>query len=155
MHNITEPFDGLDLQWHAVDGNGDVAYFKSGGGGVPLQIADIDFDEVADYFNNLPEIVDNNNVIINPGLEWVVKFDSRSQKDYYLENNLFFARRGLVCYDKVYVSRLMDPRYHLVAYPSLVLDISDVSPFILHKLAKSREGFKFINHTTIDISEVF
>ncbi|WP_145664194.1 hypothetical protein [Chitinophaga polysaccharea] len=110
-----------------------------------MQIADVNLDEVSEYFNSLPELL-GNDVNVNLGI---------LLNEIYLENNLYYARRGLFCYDRVDDSMNEDANYQLLAWPSIFLNISDIPSFILSKLAKCREGFGFINQGEVDMSTIF
>ncbi|MFB6455598.1 hypothetical protein ACE38W_10040 [Chitinophaga sp. Hz27] len=153
MDNITAPISWLDLQWYALDHNKRICLFKSNGGGIPCQLEGIDMDPVYDFFENLTEMADNE-LIVNPELEWIAKLKTVDEKNNYLKNFLFFAKRGLVCYDRTYTSRPIDPRYHLVVKPSKVLDLHNIPNSILNKIIQNPQGFNIINNESIDISKI-
>lgn len=60
---------------------------------------------------------------LNPNLDEILKLGDREMnfrkfdKDMYLRDFIFYAKKGYLSFDKTYVNKPLDFHYHLVAYP--------------------------------------
>lgn len=60
---------------------------------------------------------------LNPNLDKILKLGNpeldlkKMNKEMYLRDFIFYAKKGYFSFDKTYVNRPLDFHYHLVAYP--------------------------------------
>lgn len=103
-----------DFDWYAVDTNGYLIQFASGGGSLPPSVAlsSEALERLHQYFLALP--MKNSAVHINPNLAQVVK--GMSDINRYIESSVSYAKRGLYAFDKSDLAH-QDNLYHLVARP--------------------------------------
>ncbi len=61
--------------------------------------------------------------LTNPNLDKILKLGNpeldlkKMNKEMYLRDFIFYAKKGYFSFDKTYVNRPLDFHYHLVAYP--------------------------------------
>ena len=122
---------GLDINWFFTNNN-EIAFVASAGGKVPLSIAkSIENNNIIlDYFKNLPVISE---VILNPRLDSIIPdFDEE-----YLEDFIYFSKRGLLSFDKTVLNNFSDTTYHLVAKPTRTFKINALPSGIRDLLLKT------------------
>lgn len=115
--------DTIDLDWFAVDQNGNLAHFASGGSGfVPNDIKSslTDVGLFADYVFDLNETSDT--ILIS---ENIPNFDSSEKADRYVETFLRMAAKGFYSYDVLELTG-HDKGYSLIAKPKSPVVIDDI-----------------------------
>jgi hypothetical protein len=127
----------LDLDWFLIDINKKVAHCASGGGKLPKSVAisKEEQEEMASFIRTLPEVSEN--IIINPNLNSYLTFNTAQDKERYLQDFIFMAKRGLYSYDKTIINNPQDFKYHLVAKPTMLLVSSNFPPNIIRILGKT------------------
>ncbi len=133
MRYFNDSFLGEDIDWFALDSEGMIGHFASGGGGVPEFVDEETTALLTDFFRSLPA-VENNEVNISPQLEKYRVFISQQEKERYLKGFIFMAQRGIYAYDKTVLGNQSDPRYHLVVVPQIELNASEIPLSISEKL---------------------
>ncbi|OCA70329.1 hypothetical protein BBH99_14470 [Chryseobacterium contaminans] len=75
---------------------------------------------------------------LNPNLDKILKLGNpeinfrKFNKEMYLRDFIFYAKKGYFSFDKTYVNKPLDFHYHLVAYPVLS-DHQQEKDEIIHK----------------------
>lgn len=151
MNYSNETFCGEDIDWFSIDIENKIAFFASGGGAVPCSIDTEGNELLSHYFRSLPEIEDNE-IIISPGLGNFRKFDSPMQMERYLEDFIFMAKRGLYAYDKTELGILLDPLYHLVVAPGIKLCSHDFPEDVYIQIRKTEYSGTFKDTLAINLS---
>ncbi|RXM64843.1 hypothetical protein [Chryseobacterium sp. CH25] len=63
--------------------------------------------------------------LVNPNLDRILRLEDREfdfkkfDKDMYLRDFIFYAKKGYFSFDKTYINNPLDFHYHIVAYPVL------------------------------------
>lgn len=153
MDNYSMDYAGIDLDWYALDLDKHIAHLMSGGGIVPNLLNEESHDLLTDYFNNLPEIKDND-VKISDQLNQYVNFSTKQEKERYLQNFIKMAQRGIYSYDKTNLTMFGDPMYHLVAIPGKFLTIGDLPLVIYEKLQLIPFKGKFRDTVSLTIEDI-
>lgn len=151
MNYSNDTFCGEDIDWFSIDIEDKIAFFASGGGAVPCSIDPKGNELLSHYFRTLPEIKDNE-LFISPRLGDFRKFDSNLQKERYLEDFIFMAKRGMYAYDKTELGNFLDPLYHLVVAPSIKLSSHDLPEEIYDKLRETKCSGTFKDALAINLS---
>lgn len=146
-------YAGIDLDWYALDLDERIAHLMSGGGVVPNLLDEQSHDLLTDYFNNLPEIEDND-VKISDQLNRYANFSTKQEKERYLQNFIKMAQRGIYSYDKTNLTMLDDPMYHLVTIPSKLLTVDDLPLRIYEKLQLVPFKGKFMDTVGLTIEDI-
>ena len=121
-------FEGIDIDWFALNNSSAVLHFASGGGLVPYFV-DEHVAELATRVLSLPIV--SPEVIINEDLNNFVSMQNQKSFELYVESFLNFARRGVFSYDKSVLNDYTSPLYHLVAAPTKALDSRELSDSLL------------------------
>ncbi|GAB2959768.1 hypothetical protein GCM10027048_28930 [Hymenobacter coalescens] len=100
-----------DIDWFAVDRDGYVVYFASGGGLLPESAAASAeaLLQLHHYFLTLPE---------TPGAAQVQVEPNAARNGRNAQGFVRYARRGLFAFDKTRLNEPRDTQYHLVARPA-------------------------------------
>jgi len=85
----------------------------------------------------LPEIADNN-IWINPNIDVIKSLQTVEQRNRYLEDYVFMAKKGLIVFDKTVLMAETDYEYHLVALPAIKLDYQDLPESIFNIVSRTR-----------------
>jgi hypothetical protein len=134
----------LDIDWFFLNKN-KIGFVASAGGRLPKSISKSqdDIQLLSSYFRSLPRISD---IEVNPKLEEVMI--NRKIDESYLSDFIFMAQKGLYVFDKTFLNNFNDDIYHLVAMPTVGLNINDLPSNIYDILCKTRNdddidyGFK-------------
>lgn len=154
LYNYSSLYVGKDIDWFAVDDRNEIACFASGGGVLPGSILE-NFDAfkvMSDYFWDLPD--NDNEIIINPLLEQIVKFNSQKEREQYLKAFKLMAKHGIYTYDKTIVMADGDYRYHLVASPVVPVKINKWPSAIVEVLKKTKSKCIFSDNSRIYSNEI-
>ncbi|SEN27244.1 hypothetical protein SAMN04488505_109118 [Chitinophaga rupis] len=130
----------MDIDWFAIDVDQNIALFASGGGILPATILELEeaiYHEVIKFMRALPEIADNN-IWINQNIDVIKSLQTVEQRNRYLEDYVFMAKKGLIVFDKTVLMAEMDYKYHLVALPAIKLDYQDLPESILNIVSRTR-----------------
>lgn len=132
----------LDIDWFAVDADGYIIHFASGGGELPNSVAESkeDTQKVAKYFRSYTDL--GGNVSISPYLDEVVKFSNQKERNRYLNDFILMSKKGLYSFDKSVPSDFLDKNYHLVAIPDNCLKLNDLPSGIASIIAKTKINSK-------------
>lgn len=139
MNQIKQNLLDLDLDWFAIDRDGHIAHFTSGGwGAVPVFYLEKDYGELAailNYFESLPII--GTAKLVEP---------LTCPPEYLTEWNQI-AVRGIYSYDFI----VYDGPYSCIATPDIPLNIDQISSHI-QKLIKNVifNNISFSEEKTID-----
>ena len=119
----------LDLDWFALDSQGHVGHFTTGGcGALPRSAAaGEDLEKVRDYFRALPEIgasVLNRDRLSGIRLHPFDKAEPRESVRYWADS----AARGLFAYDYLEDRRRRPRPYWVVARPEVPLVADELPP---------------------------
>jgi len=123
--------ESSDIEWFAVDSDGCVLHFSSGGGVLPESVASSEETllQLHQYFLALPDTTNATLVQVEANAE-------KSGRNY--QNAVRHARRGLFSFDKTLLNKHLDPQYHLVARPANRLTIKDIPEPISTLLLRTR-----------------
>lgn len=140
MEYTREIQPSIDIDWFAIDSNGIIIHFASGGGLLPVSVSSYkeDTDMLSSYFRSLPLI--DQSVQVNARLHEFVKL-TNEDKERYLADFLSMSKRGVYSFDKSYPGDFLNRDYHLVSFPKQLLSI-DVLP---------EEVKSIISRTQIDV----
>lgn len=114
-----------DFDWFAVDTDGHLIHFASGGGKLPNSVSASreDLEQLNAYF--LSSSIISAPARINPNLAQTVKNISDIHR--YTESSIEYSQRGLFSFSK---TELTHPHsnnsYHLVAYPEKPLSLAEL-----------------------------
>jgi hypothetical protein len=124
----------LDIDWFFTNGVS-VGFVASGGGKLPSSIAKAkdDVELLATFIYSLPQI---GSVIINPNLESMV--GKRFINTTYLFDFNEMAKRGLYAFDKTFLNDHLDTQYHLVASPTISLELEKLPLEIVNILLQTK-----------------
>lgn len=132
---------GLDVDWFAVDPNGKIVHFLSGGGLIPESVDnDYEQDKLYDHFLNLPKISDK--VYFNPNLK---KYNPRNWPMFEE-----IAERGIFSFDKLNNTKTL---HFLYAYPENCLTIEMLPTEIAAILQKTVVSYVKPGDLIIDIEK--
>lgn len=138
----------LDIDWFFTDKT-EIGFVASGGGTLPNSFAKIEKHELlVSYFRSLPEISD---VILNENLNTIL---SHEIDDNYLNDFVFFSRRGLYAFDKTNLGMFSDTNYHLVGKPANAIKINDLPEEIKSILTQTQIHRELKELLHIDITEI-
>jgi hypothetical protein len=140
-----------DFDWYAIDPNGHLIQFASGGGSLPLSVVSSSeaLEQLHRYFLALP--VKNLAVHINPNLAQVVK--GMSDINRYIESSVGYANRGLYAFDKTDLAH-QDNLYHLVARPDNPLLCNELPTHIIALVSRTRLPFAIAGLSTVDVDSI-
>jgi hypothetical protein len=130
---------GLDLDWYALDAQGHVAHFTTGGcGALPRGAAASrgDLETVREYFRFLPEIgaaILNRDRLTGIRLHPIDKAEPREALRYWADS----AARGLYAYDYLEDRRRRPRPYWVVARPEVPLTADELPPQIRDIVART------------------
>jgi len=111
----------LDIDWFFIADN-KIGFVASGGGKLPDSVTNLNknFSEISSYFRSLPEKTE---AIINKELK---RIKTTTITDYYLEDFVYMAKRGLYSFDKTLLNNFSDTNYHIVARPIECLRVEEL-----------------------------
>lgn len=138
----------LDIDWFFTDKT-EIGFVASGGGKLPNSFAKIEKHELlVSYFRSLPEISD---VILNENLKTIL---SHQIDDNYLNDFVFFSRRGLYAFDKTNLEMFSDTYYHLVSKPANTIKLNDLPKEIKLILMQTQIHRELKELLHIDITQI-
>ena len=154
LYKYSNLYVGKDIDWFAVDEHNEIAYFASGGGVLPDSILENfkAFKVISAYLWDLPD--NDNEIIINPLLEEIVKFNSQKERDQYLKAFTLMAKHGIYSYDKTILMADGDYRYHLVASPVTPWKINELPSSVVEVLKKTQSKCNFSDNSMIYSNEI-
>lgn len=144
-----------DFDWYAVDPDGYVIQFASGGGPLPGSVAASceALTQLHDYFLSLsPETTTAH---LNPRLVQVEPYLRNDEDAYgrYVHSFVNYGKRGLYAFNKTDLAH-QDNRYHLVAYPEIPLLLAALPPHISALLSRTRVPFAVSRVDTVDANAI-
>ncbi|WP_400193782.1 hypothetical protein [Hymenobacter sp. B81] len=136
-----------DIDWFAVDAEGHVVHFSSGGGPLPESVAASEEDLLTlhQYFLLLPETAD---------AAQVQPQTNAAQSGRSAESFVRYARRGLFSFDKTQLHEAADRRYHLVARPAWPLTLAELPGPVAALLLRTQLSFSAADTPAADIAGV-
>lgn len=146
-----EEQNSYDFDWFAVDSEGYLAHFASGGCSLPKSIGEF-FDSISIMMlaEDVQSINDSSEFVINPELTNLKELNDENSLKNYVRTFVAYARKGLYSYDTAQPARLHNKEYHLIASPVNRLNINAL-PQSISRLIKTSYLGKFKNAVTIDI----
>jgi len=116
----------IDIDWFAVDLDGVIVHFASGGGKIPNSVAfnQSDTKKITQYFRDLP--VKASDFKVSQTLDHIIKFPSRESQERYLNDFIEMANRGLYSFDKTEPGNFSNKQYHLVVSPESTLKLDSL-----------------------------
>ncbi|WP_426670337.1 hypothetical protein ACPPVU_03630 [Mucilaginibacter sp. McL0603] len=124
----------LDIDWFFTNGV-DVGFVASGGGKLPLSVAN-NYSQLdtllTDYFMELPY---NSDIIINANLSQIL---GEQADDMYLDYFIEMTRKGLYAFDRTILNNFSATQIHLVASPTVPLRLDEFPDQIKEILIKTR-----------------
>ncbi|HEY5745337.1 MAG TPA: hypothetical protein VIU12_04590 [Chryseolinea sp.] len=150
--DLDSPYQFLDLDWFFIDVDGHLAHVCSGGGKLPISIAEnYPHDFLLTIFRNLPSL---GKADINPMLQKYVAFKNNKEREQYLNSFSPMTQRGLYSFDKSDLTRSLDGKYHLVSSPKITLHISMLPPEVVLQLSKTKINRRIKEVDSFDVFEV-
>ena len=137
MHVSDIEEETRDIDWFALDSEGFVGHFTTGGrGALPRSIASSaeDLKRVTDYFSK--QISANTSSVISSGVELHVSLRDEAQRARYLEDFKRMACRGLFSFDFLQTSK-RPTGYFLVAKPLIPLHVGGIREDIRQVLERT------------------
>ena len=136
-----------DIEWFAVDGDGHVLHFSSGGGVLPESVASSQETllQLHQYFLALPDTAAAALVELEANAE-------KSGRSY--QNAVRYARRGLFSFDKTALNKHLHPQYHLVARPVSPLTIKNIPEPIATLLRRTSLPDSVLTQTQLLVSDI-
>jgi|SRR6516164_7834135 hypothetical protein len=136
----------LDLDWFAVDGQGEIGHFATGGKGFlppSVKASKENQSKLNAFFRKLTK---NGEAIESPILASHVQFQTEAEANRYLEDYSYMAGRGLYSFD-CFIARRRPTSYFLVARPSDPLTLEDLPKDIREvvRLTQFRGSFSKLN----------
>ncbi len=140
----------LDIDWFAIDLDMNIAHFASGGGVTPTGFEIQHCDQLLEYLEETPTLMDD--IIISSQLGKYIAFKTDQEKKRYIKAFSDMARKGLYSYDKTILNALADPRYHLVTAPRKPMTMQDLplNQWSSFKLIRFNGYFRDSNMISID-----
>lgn len=137
MEYSLEMQEVIDIDWYALDDEGVIMHFASGGGELPQTVSGYkeDTDKLAEFFRSLP--INEIKVFINPQIDKIVEFNSNKERERYLQDFISMSKRGLYSYDKTIPSNFSHKEYHLVSYPEKLLLLDSIPKDIRNVLNRT------------------
>ncbi len=128
----------MDIDWFAVDINGIIVNFASGGGQLPKSIASSKelTEKVFSYFDNLS--YKEQNIFINDDLSQMKEFSSEEVRLKYLQSYVSMSKKGVYSFDKTILGNFDDEQYHLVCFPEACLKLDELPLDIQEILKQTR-----------------
>lgn len=142
-----------DFDWFAVDINGCIIHFASGGGKLPNSVSASreDLAQLHAYFLSLPTI--SAPVQINPNLAQVI--ENLSDISRYTASSVKYAQCSLFSFNK---TDLTHPRsnnfYHPVAYPENALSLAELPATIAAIISRTILPFSVRGVFKIDVDTI-
>jgi len=127
----------LDLDWFAVDANGEIGHFATGGlGFLPLSVKACNENRVLlrSFFRGL---AGNGEAIESPSLASHRHFASEAEKERSLEDFVQMSSKGLYSFDCIF-DRKRPSGYYLVVLPSNPLTVEELPDEIRPALELTR-----------------
>lgn len=152
MSNLDFEYVGWDIDWYAVDLNGALLHFDSGGGRVPKGLNDEMIKKWATLVKELPDLTDNR-VLINPDINKFRTFATEAERNRYLEIFVAMARKGIFSFGRVSESLDDDPNYFLMAAPSVCVK-GNVFGESADGLISVKKYIDFYDDRTVDIADI-
>lgn len=143
-----------DYDWYAVDPNGYLVQFSSGGGTLPSSVASSSeaLLQLHHYFLTLS--TETTTAHFNPNLPSVVPSLSTSHAyNRYIQAYATSAKRGLFVFDKTDLADY-DNYYHLVAYPARPLLLTELPPAIRALISRTRLPFAIAGIATLNANDI-
>lgn len=144
----------LDIDWFAVDKEGNVIHFASGGGQLPYSVAlsKEDNEKIAIYIRTLP--VKSENVKISPVLGDEITFSNEQEKDRYLRDFTMASKKGMFSFDKSSPGDFLNKNYHLVTIPGNLLKISDLPSDIALVINRTKIKKQILGTYKLSVEEI-
>jgi hypothetical protein len=135
-----------DIDWFAVDTNGYIIHFASGGGRLPESVAASEENLLAlhQYFLGVAETATAASVRIEQGAEGGGTYQGAVR----------YAQRGLFSFYKTSLRDLADTYYHLVARPVQPLTIQELPAPLAALLGRTRFPVSILDKTRIDSTAI-
>ena len=139
--------ESSDIDWFAVDSDGHILHFSSGGGVLPESIASSEETllQLYQYFLALPDTASASLVQVQANAE-------KSGRNY--QNAVRYAQRGLFSFDKTLLNKHLDPQYHLVVRPTDPLTIQHIPEPIATLLLRTRFPEPVLEKTKLVVSDI-
>ncbi|TGE22952.1 hypothetical protein [Hymenobacter metallicola] len=130
MHSAPEQeaYFGLDIDWFAVDIQGHLIHFASGGGLVPAAVGRLPEKtilNIANYFTSLPVLT--HQIQVTP---------EAAATGGDLSSFTQYVQRGLYSFDKTTLNQLLDTNYHLVGAPMQRITLSTLPAAVVTLIAQ-------------------
>jgi len=131
-----------DFDWFAIDCNGYVVHFSSGGNQLPHSVAASkeSLDLLQHYFLSLPILFSKTEIFVAP---------TNTPFPY-----LAYARRGLFSYEAIQYAWPMHTSYELTARPLRALALANLPAEIAELVSKTQLGFSIIGLVSLDTEMV-
>jgi hypothetical protein len=146
--------DITDFDWYAVDPNGYLVQFSSGGGTLPSSVASSSeaLAQLHHYFLTLS--TETTTAHFNPNLPLIVPSLSNSHAyNLYIQTYATSAKSGLFVFDKTDLAHY-DNCYHLVAYPAKPLLLTELPPAIRALISRTRLPFAIAGIATLNANDI-
>jgi hypothetical protein len=143
-----------DFDWYAVDPNGYLVQFFSGGGTLPSSVASSSeaLAQLHHYF--LTSSTETTTAHFNPDLPLVVPSLSNSYAyNLYIHSSANFAKSGLFAFNKTDLAH-QDNYYHLVAYPAKPLLFTELPPAIRALISRTCLPFAIDGIATLNANDI-
>jgi hypothetical protein len=143
-----------DFDWYAVDLNGYLVQFSSGGGILPGSVAASSeaVAQLTHYFLILS--TENTSAHLNPDLSVLVPHArNENATALYAYRSVNYAKSGLFAFDKTDLTH-QDNRYHLVASPAKPLTLAELPPAISALVSRTRLPWAISGIATLDANAI-
>jgi hypothetical protein len=137
-----------DFDWYAVEANGYLVQFASGGGPLPASVASSleALQQLHAYFLALP--IQATPVRLTQLAADIVDVER------YVKSFVNYAQRGLFSFDKTDLAHRNNMMYHLVAYPEAPLSLAELPTEIAALASRTRLPFPIVGVSTIDAKKI-
>jgi len=145
--------ESLDLQWHLVDTEGNIAFCLSAGGKLPSSVASSieDNELLVRYFESLPEITQGR---MSPHLRKYALVQPNMTEFPPDSVDAVLSSRGLFGYDKTVSGNMGHPQYHLTVIPGIPLKVDQLPNNIREMLSRTRLNYRFMETYEFNVDEV-
>ena len=145
----------LDIIWHALDREGRVLQFASGGGRIPNSVAkDVEgIRQVFSYVQQLPHF-DNNEVMVNMKFVDRYNFAREDSKNEYIARLNSFSKNGIVVFDKMMPPWEENASYCKEATPQKILTVDMTPDEIQEILSRTVLDFDAINSDFVSLKKL-
>lgn len=141
----------FDIDWFAIDDNGNIAHFASCCSAIPPSVAASKEDNelLFQYFKSLPDIAEN--IAVRKDIEKLLGTNAAGAMKSYLADFMGWARKGLLAYDTKHVGVFSNTEYDLITQPDVLVNATHIPPQALIILKRTKLKGAFADVPELDI----